>query len=345
MNKNASYLLTGTGKISAVIDGKSFTVEKDHPNYVKILDTVKNKAWDEFVRLTDLAKGLTEYITGDVEISDGAIIYAGEVLHNTLTKRILNFMRDDLPFEPLTKFLANLVQNTSKRAVDELYDFLEAGELPITEDGCFLAFKNVRADYFDIHSGTKNNAVGQRPEMPRNLVDEDKNRTCSKGLHFCSIKYLPHFSDSNGGHTMILKINPKDVVAIPADYNNTKGRACKYEVVAEYADDWRSRVRDESDSGFDNALYSSDGGEYVDDYRVGFNLGTDAAYSGDYSNPYEDKESDGYAGYEDGFDDACMDDSDDEENDEVNDEDESIYGTKPSGHKFYNKRDNTGKFA
>ena len=30
---------------------------------------------------------------------------------------------------------------------------------------------------------------------------------------------------------MILKINPRDVVSIPVDYNNTKGRACKYEVV------------------------------------------------------------------------------------------------------------------
>jgi len=55
-NKIASYLLTGTGKISAVINGNSYTVEKDHPNYAKILDAVKAKAWNEFVRLTDLTK-------------------------------------------------------------------------------------------------------------------------------------------------------------------------------------------------------------------------------------------------------------------------------------------------
>jgi hypothetical protein len=345
MNKNVSYIITGTGKISAVIGGKSHTVETTHPNYSKILDSVKSKAWDEFVKLTDLAKGLTEYITGDVQISDGAIIYAGEVLHNTLTKRILNFMRDDLPFEPLTKFLANLVQNPSKRAVDELYDFLEAGELPITEDGCFLAFKNVRADYFDIHSGTKNNAVGQRPEMPRNLVDEDKNRTCSKGLHFCSIKYLPHFSDSNGGHTMILKINPKDVVAIPADYNNTKGRACTYEVVAEYTEDWRKRAESEGDSGFDAPLYSSDGGDYQDDYQIGYELGEIDAENGIYDNPFTDESpefDDKFAGYEDGHSDKTA-EIENESDDEV--DQEEVYGTKPSGHKFYNKRNDKGQFA
>ena len=32
---------------------------------------------------------------------------------------------------------------------------------------------------------------------------------------------------------VILKINPRDVVSIPTDYNNTKGRTCRYEVVGE----------------------------------------------------------------------------------------------------------------
>jgi hypothetical protein len=32
---------------------------------------------------------------------------------------------------------------------------------------------------------------------------------------------------------MILKISPADVVSIPTDYNNSKGRTCKYEVIGE----------------------------------------------------------------------------------------------------------------
>lgn len=63
---------------------------------------------------------------------------------------------------------------------------------------------------------------------------------------------------------MILKINPADVVAIPADYNNTKGRTCRYEVIGEYTEDWRSKL-DRGENGFDHDLYSSDGGEYEDD--------------------------------------------------------------------------------
>ena len=32
---------------------------------------------------------------------------------------------------------------------------------------------------------------------------------------------------------MIVKINPRDVVSIPTDYDFSKGRACRYEVIAE----------------------------------------------------------------------------------------------------------------
>jgi hypothetical protein len=69
--------------------------------------------------------------------------------------------------------------------------------------------------------------------MERNQVDDDKDRTCSTGLHFCSQDYLPSFGSAQGNRVVIVKINPADVVSIPSDYNNAKGRACRYEVVGE----------------------------------------------------------------------------------------------------------------
>jgi len=61
-------------------------------------------------------------------------------------------------------------------------------------------------------------------------VDDDQNRTCSASLHFCSRDYLNHFG---GERIVVVKINPRDVVSIPTDYNNSKGRACRYEIVDE----------------------------------------------------------------------------------------------------------------
>jgi hypothetical protein len=301
----AAITITGSGKVCAVINGQSYTIANDHPKYKQIIESIKQKDWDGFVNLVNISKQVEDY--AGVEISDGALIVNGEVIHNTLTKRIVSFMGQGLPFDPMLKFLSNLMSNPSKRAVDELYDFLEAGELPLTEDGCFLAFKNVRSDYKDIHSGTFSNKVGDVCEMVRNRVCDNKDQTCSAGLHFCSIAYLPSFSDSNGGKTMILKINPADVVSIPSDYNNTKGRCCRYEVVTEYKEDWRSKVN-RGESGFDSDLYSSDGGDYD--------------WDGD---EYDDEEE-----YSCGS--GCQGSS-------------CHYGVKPSGHKFHNVRDNTGKFS
>jgi len=264
MNNTNAVTITGSGRISAVVNGKVYTIDTDHPNYELLLRSARSYNWDFFVRHVEVGEALNAYLSDGISIKEGVLSYNGYDLHNSLTKRIISFVRQDLPFDPLVKFLKNLLANPSKRAVDELYDFLEVGELPITEDGCFLAYKNVKADYTDIHSGKFDNSVGKVCEMLRNQVDEDKDRTCSYGLHFCSIKYLPHFSDSNGGHTMIVKINPKDVVAIPADYNNTKGRTCRYEVVAEYTDDWRSKL-DRGENGFDNDLYDEDGNEWEDE--------------------------------------------------------------------------------
>jgi hypothetical protein len=261
---NNAVTITGSGKIASFINGQSYTIDTDHPNYDTLLKAARNRDWSTFEANVNVSQTLNAYLSHGISVKDGIVTYEGEELHNSLTNRIVSFVKQDLPFEPLVKFLHNLLQNPSKRAVDELYNFLEVGELPITEDGCFLAYKNVKADFTDIHSGSFDNSVGKVCEMPRYKVDEDKDRTCSYGLHFCSIKYLPHFSDSNGGHTMIVKINPKDVVAIPADYNNTKGRCCRYEVLAEYTDNWREKLN-RGENGFDHDLYDEDGNEYEED--------------------------------------------------------------------------------
>jgi hypothetical protein len=314
---NNAVTITGTGKIAAVVNGRPYSIASDHPNYNKIIGAIKSQDWTSFVTLADVTSQVKQYATTDgVEIVDGAVIYKGEAIHNTLTNRIVKFMGEGLPFQPLVRFLENLMNNPSKRAVDELYTFLEVGELPITEDGCFLAYKNVRANYMDIHSGTFSNKIGDVCEMPRNRVCDDSELTCSAGLHFCSIAYLPHFADDAGGHTMIVKINPADVVSIPKDYNNTKGRACKYEVIAEYTEDWRSKLKN-NESGWDAGLYTSDGEDYELDEldEVDENENDDCTYS--------DPDCDENHCF-------CQDKG---------------YGVKPNGHKFHNVRGSDGKFV
>ena len=142
-------------------------------------------------------------------------------------------LEDGFDLVPMARFLANLMENPSMRAVEELYGFLEHGKMPITPDGHFLAYKAVNPDYTDIHTGTISNRIGEKPWMARNKVDDRSHITCSRGYHVCSFDYLPHFAHNNG-HVMICKVNPRDVVSIPRDYNDTKMRVSTYEVVDEH---------------------------------------------------------------------------------------------------------------
>src|SRR5690606_5095532 len=98
----------------------------------------------------------------------------------------------------------------------------------------FLAYKRVRDNYLDWHSATFDNSVGKVVEMPggRYHVDSNRHNVCSYGLHFCSKDYLGNFW-RGAGRIVVVKINPADVVSIPIDYNFTKGRTWRYEVVGE----------------------------------------------------------------------------------------------------------------
>ena len=74
--------------------------------------------------------------------------------------------------------------------------------------------------------------------MPRHEVDDNSAKECSAGLHFCSASYLPTFTNSrsgNGGQTrtVVVLIDPADVVAFPKDYDGSKGRTWRYEVLFE----------------------------------------------------------------------------------------------------------------
>lgn len=223
------FIIQGNN-IVVVIDNKPHTVSKTHITYEKLKEAIKNSDWEQVRNLVEPKEVVLKYAEGFVRIDGDKFTWQGKPMHNALSTKMIEMLKEGFPITPLIRFMERLMENPSKRAVDELYGFLEKGNLPITPDGYFLAYKKVRENYTDCHTGTMDNSVGKVVSMPRNEVDDDKDRTCSAGLHFCSEEYLSHFG---GARTMILKINPKDVVSIPADYNDSKGRACRYEVIGE----------------------------------------------------------------------------------------------------------------
>ena len=239
-------------KLSILANGKWYQITSEHPKYSEVLEALHGTE-DEIVKLIDMESGVREYFNGSIEVIGGSVKYQGEVVDTTLTKRILQFMREGLPFEPLVKFFENMMLNPSYRARQELYDFLENKSLPITEDGCFLAYKAVNSNYMDKWSGSLDNNVGQVVEVNRGTVDDNREVGCSRGLHCGALDYVRDYgSEHNGDHIMIVKVSPADAVSVPSDSKFMKLRTCRYEVVAET--EWTDELR--------NPLYSSEGSDY-----------------------------------------------------------------------------------
>jgi hypothetical protein len=223
------YLIQGNN-ITVVIDNKPHTISKTHITYDKIKTAIIAGDWDTVKDVIDPKKAVLNYGNGNVSIQGEQLFWKDKPLHSALAVRMIAMLQEGFPIEPMVLFMQNLMNNPSRQAVNELYGFLEKNNLPITPDGHFLAYKKVREDYLDCHSATMDNSVGKIVEMERNEVDDNRDNTCSAGLHFCSHSYLNYFG---GERTVIVKINPADVVSIPSDYNDAKGRACRYEVIGE----------------------------------------------------------------------------------------------------------------
>lgn len=224
----------------------------------KLYEAVKNKADIEEIRLIAsveawaVAKHFA--ISGKTLILDDRdqLRLNGKVVDFGLTDIIKRMAEAGEDIEPLVNFMERVEKNPNKSVADDLYRFLSKGGLPITPEGCFHAYKRVNAEFMSIHSGAEptwtqidgaaaveatgktHYPLGSTVWMRREDCDEDRGRTCSRGLHACSFDYLQSFS---GAQVIDVIIDPQDVTAIPNDYNDAKLRTCKMRVVAGIPED------------------------------------------------------------------------------------------------------------
>jgi hypothetical protein len=242
MDQRYRYLHSKQG-FTFALGGKPYVISSSHPLARDIRDAVMlgreplmilELINQESSRMRRMVEGVIrgQKIVGNLTYDSGLILFNGQPLKNYAVERLVEMIESGHDASALARFVEKQQSNPNAGVIEHLYKFLQFGKIPLTEDGDFLAYKAVRSDYKDIHSGTLINTIGARPAMPREHVDPSREHTCSRGLHVCSYAYLPHFADA-GGHVMICKVNPADVVAIPNDYNNTKMRVWTYEVVGE----------------------------------------------------------------------------------------------------------------
>jgi len=292
------------GAITACVRGETLNVPADHQYYDRIIESLRSGDGVEAVRLADLGKSVATFVggNGNIKVLDGVVYYKDAAIHNTVTKRIVDFMKQGLPVVPVVLFLENLLQNPSRHSVQQLYTFLENQKLPITEDGHFLGYKRVNDDWSDIHTGTVFNTIGKVIEMPRYEVDDDYSKDCSYGYHVGSIAYVRNFG--SGGHMVLVKVNPRDAVAVP-QYDHTKIRVCRYEVLEE--------VDNTNFFGLEKTLYSAVTGQVVTAVEADAPPTWAAPAANERPDSWDDESDD------DDEDDEDTDDDDDDDEDEDED--------------------------
>lgn len=246
-----------------------------------LLDVIRSQnplALHEYV-VTKLARkqSVTRLTTG-WDDAEGVITFNGEPVGSTMQKRVAEARELGLPLEPFEKFLGKLDNNPSFNSRQQLMGFLDACDLPITDAGDFIAYKAVRDDFFDKHSGTVKYAIGSVVEMPRSAVDDNPANTCSHGLHVCSKAY-GRFAD----RLLIVYVNPADVVSVPNEYNNAKMRVCKLTVGEEVKD-----FRDFTDEPIYSNHYDEESYDYDYDEWDSFYEGSLDFYEDDTTGWEED---------------------------------------------------------
>lgn len=214
------------GTLVLQYDGKVETIKEGDTRFNAIVEAIKNDELDKIPNLVehDLFSDLAGF---EYDKDTDKLTYEGKELPQGLRKKVLGLVDQGMPIDRFVKFVQKLHENPSFRARKMLYAFLEHNGHPLTEDGNFIAYRGCTHDFKDRRTGRFDNSVGSVCKMDRADVDDDPNNTCSHGLHVAAYDYAYNW----GAKTLIVEVNPKDVVAVPVDYNGTKMRVCEFKVL------------------------------------------------------------------------------------------------------------------
>lgn len=248
-------LITGDSEVLTITGPSEDGEHKGHPNYKRIVAAlVADEDPTPFLSVTAALVALND---DRVTIEGDTVKFKGEVIHNNLTRTILRYQSEGRDTTNLVRFMERLDANPSRHSREQLFQWTQAQDLVIDEDGFIIGYKGVKKgtrtgddgesleSLVSIHAGPAivngvevNGNVPNDPgnviEMPRKDVQDDPNVACSNGLHVGNFRYANSF-----GHGVLLevRVDPADVVSVPRDSNGEKMRCCRYEVIGLHEDD------------------------------------------------------------------------------------------------------------
>ena len=241
-------MLLSLGTLNVVFDNgaevKSIRKE-DRPDWDDIVAAYRANDEARLRTLLSAKAVMEEYSNGDITIDGTGVLYRGHPLQGVDVERVLSFKANNLPYEPLANYMSRKMANTSQRAIQELYPWLEHRNITLTRKGTFIGYKGVQNNFFSVMGNKETivlqgvvdseghilNEVGKTIEVARQSVCDDFRQGCGPGLHVGSLSYATGW----GQRCILVEVDPADVVSVPTDCDCQKLRVCKYTVVGEYA--------------------------------------------------------------------------------------------------------------
>jgi len=227
--------------------------DSNHPNFTRIMSDLEASKRGAAVDANEVADLFNvehaidkrfRRLSERVSVKNGQIYLDNDPLNNAVADQAVRFITEGVEnWEPLIKFFENVAANPDHHSRDNMADWLASEEFTITEDGMIVGYRYVDTDsegnYYANHQGYAivdgveingriPNPVGAVVEMPRSMVNHDPAQGCSSGLHVGNWVY----SGSGYRTTLMVLVNPRDVVSVPTDAGGSKMRVCRFEIVA-----------------------------------------------------------------------------------------------------------------
>lgn len=235
---------------------KPLSAHSTHPNWEQIREGVlaNDPSVIDMIDIALTAGQKFQRLTDRVASKNGYLYFDGEVVESGLADQVVRFLQEGVDdWKPLVNFFEKVMQNPNPNSRTELYNWLNAEGLTLTEDGDIVGYKGVITDSEgnlvssstgvaisngEVFDGHIPNPIGAVVEMPRSEVDDNTARDCSIGLHVGTYSYASTFTN---GPTLEVRVNPRDVVSVPR-YDANKMRVCRYTVVKEVEEKYEEPV-------------------------------------------------------------------------------------------------------
>lgn len=242
MARLRSYLISSGSATVILASGRPLVIAEGNPHYHRVLEALKTQGHDADVEalmsITSAVETLTE---GKVRYDGRQLVVNGRQIEDPILLDFVLKMKDEgQPLRPFELFMERLDRNPSMRSRKTLFGYITTCGLTLDPEGFILAYKSVRDDYRDFHTGKVDWSVGNTVKEDRREIDDDPNSACSFGLHVGGHEYVRGFHEN--GRKLLVKVDPEHVVCIPYDASCRKMRVCEATVIAELNRDFFSKM-------------------------------------------------------------------------------------------------------